>query len=107
MCVFCNIVSGKIKARFVEGVNEREVLAFHDINPQAPVHVVVIPRGHFLASKDSDVLATVMGTASEIAVDALGLSSFRLVLNCGPDAGQQVEHMHVHILGGKTLGPIA
>ena len=98
-CLFCKIAAGEIPSK--KAYEDDEVLAFYDIAPQAPVHVLVIPKKHV-----SDAfLAGLLRTAAKVAGE-LGLaeSGFRLVSNCGADARQSVPHLHVHILGGKQLG---
>ncbi|HVE91830.1 MAG TPA: histidine triad nucleotide-binding protein [Actinomycetota bacterium] len=107
-CLFCRIVSGEIEADIVhEGA---EVIAFRDINPQAPTHIQIIPRRHvpkvggFVAEQDSAWLVELFSTAADLA-RAEGLEAgFRLVINNGPLAGQSVHHVHLHLLGGRQLG---
>jgi histidine triad (HIT) family protein len=110
-CLFCKIVSGVIPAtRLFE--NDR-IIAFADINPQAPVHLLVIPRQHVSSLAhttpgESDLLGHLLSTATEIAQQqGLGLhqngGGFRLVINTGPDGGQTVDHLHVHLLGGRPM----
>lgn len=104
-CVFCRIVAGEIPADVVR--SEESVLAFRDLNPQAPTHVLVIPRGHHatvgdLAAADPQTLATLVTVAAQIAArEADG--SYRLVVNTGVAAGQTVNHVHAHVLGGRSL----
>jgi histidine triad (HIT) family protein len=107
-CIFCQIVEGKIPARTV-ACDER-LLAFHDVNPQAPTHVLVIPRRHVtsvteLQPGDDDLVGAMVRSARDVARD-LGLAErgFRLVFNCGDDAGYSVYHIHLHLLGGRPLG---
>jgi histidine triad (HIT) family protein len=105
-CLFCQFVSGQIETELV-GQNQRAI-AFRDINPQAPVHVLVIPREHFadvaaLASADPAALADVVALAQEVALDEAD-GQYRLVFNSGPEAGQSVYHVHGHVIGGKKLG---
>jgi len=106
-CLFCAIVAGDIPATRV-GETDR-VLAFRDINPQAPVHVLVIPKEHYpnvaaLAAADPPLLAEVIGQVRQIA-EAEGVSEtgYRVVLNTGDAAGQTVHHVHAHLLGGRPL----
>lgn len=104
-CLFCAIVAGKIPASKVFE-NER-VLAFNDINPQAPTHVLIIPKVHFsnaaeLAKTDSQVLSELFSVASDIA-DKNRLNGYRTVFNTGTDGGQTVFHAHLHLLGGRAL----
>lgn len=113
-CVFCKIAHGVIKAKRVgEGDAEleryfdmNEIDAIYDIAPQAPTHVVVFGRLHVTAVDYGRVIGELFRAAQFLATRVLQLPSYRLVTNIGPDAGQQVMHVHVHILGGKVLGPI-
>jgi histidine triad (HIT) family protein len=112
-CLFCRIVAGEIPADVV--LRTERVLAFRDINPQAPTHVLVIPRDHHatvgaLAQADPALLGEVVAGAHAVARQE-GLVSgdgaepgYRLVANTGPDAGQTVHHVHLHVLGGRGLG---
>jgi histidine triad (HIT) family protein len=106
-CIFCRIVAGEIPA---EVVHESEtVLAFRDLDPQAPTHVLLIPRSHYanaaeLAAGEPATTAHLFDAAREVAA-AEGLDrGYRLVLNTGPDAHQTVFHVHVHLLGGRSMG---
>ncbi|MBC7639944.1 MAG: histidine triad nucleotide-binding protein [Rhodoferax sp.] len=104
-CLFCRIVAGEVPADVV-GQDER-VMAFRDVTPQAPVHVLVVPREHHadvatLAVADPDALVALVRMGSQIAQDEVG-GQFRLVFNSGPDAGQSVYHVHGHVLGGRSL----
>jgi histidine triad (HIT) family protein len=104
-CLFCRIARGEIPAKLVH--EDDEVLAFRDINPQAPTHVLVIPRRHVprlseATPEDAPLLGRVLETAARVA-RAEGLTDFRAVLNDGPGAGQSVFHVHVHLLGGRPL----
>lgn len=114
-CIFCKIARGEIPAKFVEKRCNKYYKTFHDINPQAPVHLVVIPSYHFDDASDiadandcdrvsSYPFGNLMATAALAAQD-LGLKDegYRLVINSGKNAGQQVNHVHVHVLGGETL----
>lgn len=106
-CLFCKIAAGEIPSK--KAYEDDEVLAFYDIAPQTPVHVLVIPKKHvsdvYAAQGESDAfLAGLLRKAAKVAGE-LGLaeSGFRLVTNCGADAQQSVPHLHVHILGGRPL----
>ena len=108
-CIFCRIASGEIPATIV-GRNEHAV-AFRDLNPQAPTHVLVIPIGHLGSTidADSDPAEVTVGRTIRLAVQVakeLGLAEngYRLVLNTGRDGGQSVGHLHVHLLGGRRMG---
>ncbi|HEX2451467.1 MAG TPA: histidine triad nucleotide-binding protein [Gemmatimonadales bacterium] len=107
-CLFCRIVAGQIPAKVVR--RNANAVAFHDINPQAPVHVLVIPTTHVAAVRAASgadgeaVLARSLAFAAEVATE-LGLDKggYRIVTNTGPDAGQSVDHLHFHVLGGRKL----
>ena len=105
-CLFCRIVAGEVPADRVH--DDDQVLAFRDINPQAPTHLLVIPKAHVasaadLGSGDGDLLGRLFAVAADLA-DREGLSrGWRLVTNVGPDAGQSVQHLHLHVLGGRQL----
>ena len=107
-CIFCEIVAGRIPSRAV-GSDDR-LMAFHDVNPQAPTHVLVIPRRHItsltdLEPGDDGLIGAMVRKARDIAKE-LGLAErgFRLAFNCGEDAGYSVHHIHLHLLGGRPLG---
>jgi histidine triad (HIT) family protein len=104
-CLFCKIVAGEVPAE-VTADNERAV-AFRDVNPQAPTHVLVVPRDHHpdvgtLATADPDALTEVMRLAAHVA-DTERLSAHRLVFNTGAEVGQSVFHCHAHVLGGRSM----
>lgn len=104
--IFGRIIRGEIPARIVH--DDDRCLAFHDVAPQAPVHVLVIPKRPIpsLAAAtpdDRDLLGHLLVVATQLA-GSLGLDNgYRLVINCGPDGGQSVDHLHVHLLGGRRL----
>lgn len=107
-CIFCKIVAGDIPS---ETVAETErVLAFQDINPAAPVHVLLIPKDHVadsagdLTGGHGDLLGEIFALAADIARDAELQDGWRIVTNAGPAAGQTVFHLHFHLLGGWALG---
>ena len=105
--IFARIIRGEVPARIVH--DDDLCLAFHDVAPQAPVHVLVIPKQplHSLAeatATDADLLGHLVVVATQLA-RTLGLDNgYRLVVNCGRDGGQSVYHLHVHLLGGRPLG---
>ena len=111
-CLFCRMVAGEIPADVVHETDR--TLAFRDINPQAPTHVLVVPKEHHstaaaLAKADPDLLGAVVRAASAVAVQE-GLATedgvepgYRVVTNTGPAAGQTVQHVHLHVLGGRAL----
>jgi len=107
-CLFCKIVAGTIPANVV--TQDDRAVAFRDINPQAPTHVLVIPKEHYpdlgaLAAADPGLLAEVLTQAHEVAVaEGISGTGYRVVLNTGPDSGQEVQHVHAHVLGGRALG---
>lgn len=106
-CIFCKIAAGTVPCNKV--YEDEHVLAFHDMAPQAPVHVLIIPKEHAKTllearSFSDETLARLLRTAANVA-EELGLaeSGFRIVSNSGKDAGQTVDHLHVHLMGGKAL----
>ncbi|MFI6762591.1 histidine triad nucleotide-binding protein [Micromonospora sp. NPDC050417] len=109
-CLFCKIVAGEIPATVVR--ETETTLAFRDIAPKAPVHVLVIPKEHFvdvvtMAQADPELTGAVMETAATVAEqEGLGIDGFRLIFNTGPWGGQEVFHAHAHVLGGAPLGPM-
>jgi histidine triad (HIT) family protein len=107
-CLFCKIVSGDIPAECV--AESDHTLAFRDINPQAPTHVLIIPKEHHanlaaLAGADSALLAEVAVQARQVAqAEGIADSGYRVVFNTGAEAGQTVFHVHAHVLGGRPMG---
>lgn len=108
-CVFCRIIAGEIPAR--EVAESDHAIAFHDLNPQAPVHVLVIPRRHAATAAEAiadeggdEVIAAVMRLGVEVARE-LGIieSGYRFVINTGAEGGQTVGHLHLHVLGGRQM----
>ena len=102
-CIFCRIAQGEIPARIV--YQDDDILAFPDIQPQRPVHILVIPRRHIVSlatveSTDAPVLARMLEVANRIAVDQGSAGGFRVIINTGPIGGQEVMHLHMHIIGG-------
>lgn len=104
-CVFCKIAAGDIKADVVH--QDDDVVAFKDLNPKAPLHVLVIPREHVASLTDAPeprLVGLLALTAAKVATDAgYARKGFRLVANSGPDAGQSVFHLHLHVLAGRKL----
>ena len=106
-CLFCKIAAGQIPSAKV--YEDEDVLAFRDIAPQAPVHVLVIPKKHvsgWYDAKDEEdaLLGKLMRTAAQVAkMENIVESGFRVVSNCGADAQQTVKHLHLHVLGGKAM----
>jgi histidine triad (HIT) family protein len=107
-CIFCQIVEGKIESKTV--YEDENFQAFWDISPQAPVHILIVPKKHLEPTQgyqDSDVeLLGRMVLVAEKVAQQQGIfdKGFRLILNTGPDAGQEVAHLHLHLLGGCKLG---
>ncbi len=104
-CLFCDIVAGDVPAQITR-IGQR-VVAFADVNPQAPVHVLVVPRQHYaniaeLAASDAEALAELVEVGAALAASEAG-GDFRLVFNTGPQAGQSVFHVHGHVLAGRQL----
>ena len=102
-CLFCGIVAGEIPATIV--FQDDQVVAFRDVDPQAPTHVLIVPREHVATvhergAQHATVLAAMVGAARRVGGDA----SYRLVFNHGADAGQSVPHVHMHLLAGRKLG---
>lgn len=106
-CLFCKMASGDIKPDMV--LETKELIAFRDINPQAPLHVLVVPRKHITTLNDTiEPDVTLVGkmtlAAQEIARNAgVDGSGYRLVMNCNADGGQSVYHIHMHVLGGRQM----
>ena len=105
-CLFCKILSGDIPSNKV--YEDASVLAFRDIQPQAPTHILVIPKTHIASVADitpdnSALIAHIFEVIPQIARQENLTDGYRVVSNCGPDAGQTVPHLHFHILGGKPL----
>lgn len=105
-CLFCRIVRGEIPARVVH--QDELVLAFRDIAPQAPTHILLIPREHLADVRDltdahGPLLVRLMIAAARLAADEGLGGGYRLVTNTGPDAGQSVAHLHWHLLGGRPM----
>lgn len=106
-CLFCRIVQKQIPASVVEETDQ--TLAFRDINPRAPVHVLVIPKRHIAAltefkPEDGDILSAIHQTIQKVAkAEKIDASGFRVVVNTGKDSGQAVAHVHYHVMGGRGL----
>ena len=105
-CLFCKIIAGDIPSTKV--YEDDRILAFRDIAPQAPVHILVIPKTHIgsvaeINGENADVVAHIFTVIPKIAEAENLAGGYRVVSNCGADAGQTVHHLHFHILGGRTL----
>jgi len=107
-CLFCRIVSGEIPAKKVH--EDEHLLAFEDINPQAPLHVLVVPKRHVatlndLQAEDDQLVGEMVRRAAAIAESrGVAAGGYRTVFNCNSDAGQTVFHIHLHVLGGRRMG---
>lgn len=105
-CVFCKISSGEISAELI--YEDEQILCFKDLDPQAPVHVLIIPKKHissiqYVSPEDKDLIGHMMLKIREIA-DTLGLDNgYRVVINCGDDGLQTVKHLHIHLLGKRKM----
>ena len=107
-CLFCNIIDKKIPAKLI--YEDDKVVAFNDISPQAPVHVLIVPRQHIDTIndlEDANLVGHMILTAKKIgSVLGINNSGYRLIMNCNEDGGQTVFHIHLHLLGGKRLGEL-
>jgi histidine triad (HIT) family protein len=108
-CLFCKIVAGEIPAKIVK--RDENALAFRDIDPKAPVHLLVIPTQHIAAVRDAagadgeQLLGRLLAFTAELAAEqGLDSDGYRIVTNTGRNAGQSVDHLHLHLLGGRKLG---
>ncbi len=105
-CIFCKIIAGDIPAQLL--YKDEDVVAFNDISPQAPTHILVIPRKHItgpdaLTEADQPLMGKLTKLATDLAKEAGLTDGFRLVMNNGDQAGQPVFHLHMHVLGGRSL----
>lgn len=105
-CIFCMIAEGKIPSK--KAYEDEDILAFYDINPQAPVHVLVIPKSHIASlddvnTKNSSVIKSIFEKIPKIAREVGITNGYRVISNCGEDASQTVKHLHFHILGGCKM----
>ena len=104
-CIFCKIVSGEIPSKTI--VNNKELIAFRDIAPQAPTHILIVPKKHVASlddMTDSDLLGRMMTLAAALArQEHISKSGYRTVINTGGDGGQSVDHLHIHLLGGRKM----
>jgi histidine triad (HIT) family protein len=107
-CIFCKIAKGEIKADIV--YQDETAIAFPDINPRAPVHLLIIPREHIegvadLAEGAEKLMGHMVVIAGKLAQErGISEAGYRLVINCGPQGGQEVPHIHIHLLGGRRMG---
>ncbi len=109
-CIFCKIIQGQIPSEIV--YEDDNVVAFRDINPQARIHIVIVPRKHInpmneINEGQAKIFSDIFLAAKKIAVQQkIGQRGFRMIVNVGPDAGQEIEHLHFHLLGGEKLGKL-
>ena len=106
-CIFCKIVKGEIPASIA--YEDEDILAFADINPVAPVHILIIPKKHISGITDlgdnSEIVGKIISVANKLAIEKeIDKSGFRIIVNHGADSGQEVFHLHFHLIGGKKLG---
>ncbi|MDI6869960.1 MAG: histidine triad nucleotide-binding protein [Bacillota bacterium] len=107
-CLFCRIAAKEIPAQVV--YEDELIIAFRDINPQAPVHLLIIPKGHVASVREIDeahplVAGRLLRVARDLAKqEGVAESGYRLVVNTGQDAGQAIAHLHLHLLGGRAMG---
>ena len=108
-CIFCKIIKGEIPSTKI--YEDENVLAFKDINPAAPIHILVIPKKHIaslahMEKEDEAIVGKIYGVINKIAEEkGFKESGYRVIVNCGKDAGQEVMHLHFHILAGGKMGP--
>ena len=106
-CIFCQIVAGKVPGEIL--YQDKEVIAFRDINPQSPTHLIIIPKRHtpslaYLSEAESSLIGDMVNVANQLARrEGISESGYRLVINCGEQGGQLVPHLHMHLLGGRKL----
>ncbi len=106
-CIFCQIAAGQIPADII--YQDQEIIAFRDIKPQAPVHLLLIPKRHIpsldqLKESDLPLIGRMVAVATKLAKDeGVAEKGYRLVINCGPEGGQLVPHLHMHLLSGRNL----
>lgn len=107
-CIFCKIINNEIPSKKL--YEDEDVLAFYDVSPQAPVHFLVIPVAHMesansVSPENSAVVAKCFEVIAKLAAELDLSGGYRVITNCGPDAGQTVGHLHFHVLAGRNLGP--
>lgn len=106
-CIFCQIIDGKVPSNIL--YQDEEVIAFPDINPQSPTHLIIIPKRHIpslshLSEAESSLIGHMVNVANQLArEEGIAEKGYRLTINCGEQGGQMVPHLHLHLLGGKKL----
>ena len=109
-CIFCKIAKGEVKGNLT--YQDETAVAFPDINPKAPVHLLIIPRKHIesvadLAEDEEKLMGHLVLVANKLAQEqGISDTGYRLVINCGPHGGQMVAHLHIHLLGGRQMGKL-
>jgi len=107
-CIFCKIIKGEIPSQKL--YEDDEILSFRDVNPAAPIHILVIPKKHIsmlteLKEEDETIIGRIYTVINKIAKqENFDEKGYRVIVNCGEDGGQEVKHIHFHLLGGKRLG---
>lgn len=107
-CIFCRIIQSKVPAKMA--YRDDQCIAIWDVNPQAPTHLLILPNQHLasvaeMTAADETLMGHLLRVASDLAqAEGVGATGYRLVINTGPQAGQSVFHLHIHLLGGRTLG---
>lgn len=108
-CIFCNIINKEIPSTIV--YEDEKVIAFNDVNPAAPIHILVVPKKHIetlleVSEEDNYLISHIYKVINKIASEkGFAESGFRVIANCGKDSGQEVMHIHFHVLAGRKLGP--
>jgi len=106
-CIFCKIIAGEIPSEIL--YRDEEVIAFRDIHPAAPIHLLIVPQKHIpsladVSADDLPLVGHMVDVANQLArKESISESGYRLVVNCGKEAGQEVPHLHLHLLGGRKL----
>jgi histidine triad (HIT) family protein len=106
-CIFCQIVAGKVPSETL--YQDEEIIAFRDINPQAPTHLIIIPKKHIptltdLSPAESSLVGRMVNIANQLAkTEGISERGYRLAINCGKEGGQLVPHLHMHLIGGRRL----
>lgn len=106
-CLFCQIIKGEIPTKFI--YQDEQIVAFRDINPKAPVHILIVPKKHIeklqdIGDNDTELLGRLILTAKKIAFQEKIQEGFKIIINCGQSGGQKIFHLHVHLLGGWEGG---
>jgi len=109
-CVFCKIIAGEIPSDIL--YQDEEIIAFRDVNPQSPTHLIIVPRKHIpslihLSEVESSLMGNMVNIANQLAKrEGVAESGYRLAINCGEQGGQLVPHLHMHLLAGRQLSPL-